>query len=78
MVPSHIGDSTSLLESQAEVETLLGNGVQDINPDDVERILWELREDIQTLSKELGFLMPLAPYFSWVPEIGPLIAVSPE
>ncbi len=60
----------SLLARQAEVETLLADGLTNIDPDKAESLVLETREDIKVLKAETAVFMPLTPYLGWVPQVG--------
>ncbi|WP_420627941.1 DUF4012 domain-containing protein [Candidatus Leptofilum sp.] len=68
----------SLLAQQTAAETLLANGLTNINPDDAEAIVRTVRADFVTLRDETAFLMPLMPHLGWVPEVGPLLVAAPH
>jgi len=67
----------SLQARQADVDTLLEGNVMQADPDAIEALVLGLRRDIVTIRDEAGFLVPLAPAFGWLPEVGPLLAEGP-
>ena len=68
----------SLLASQNEIEILMADGITNVDPDAAELLINGVREDVVVLDNEWGFLMPIAPYFSWLPKVGPLVASAPQ
>lgn len=68
----------SLLARQAEVEQLLTNGIQGLDADATEALVYGVRDDVVTLRDELGPLAYVAPYFDWLPRVGPLAAAAPH
>ncbi|MCA9954343.1 MAG: DUF4012 domain-containing protein [Anaerolineales bacterium] len=74
-----IGQATqSLLAQQTAVETLLANGLTNINPDEAEAMVQTVRRDFIVLRNETAFLMPLTPHLGWVPKVGPLLISAPQ
>jgi hypothetical protein len=74
-----IGRATqSLLAQQTVAETLLANGLTNINPDDAEAMVGTIRRDFVVLRDETAFLMPLLPRLGWVPTVGPLLISAPQ
>ena len=68
----------SLLAQQTAAETLLANGLTNINPDDAEAMVHTVRADFVVLRDETAILMPLMPKLGWVPEVGPLLVNAPH
>lgn len=66
-----------LLATQAEVETLMADGLTNIDPDRAEALIMETRQDIKTLKKETAVFMPLTPYLGWVPTVGSTLVNAP-
>jgi hypothetical protein len=74
-----IGRATqSLLAQQTAVETLLADGLTNINPDEAEAMVRTVRQDFVVLRDETAFLMPLMPRLGWVPKAGPLLVAAPH
>ncbi|MCP4427472.1 MAG: hypothetical protein GY803_23530, partial [Chloroflexi bacterium] len=67
----------SLQARQAEAETLLADGLTNIDPDAVEAMILGIRRDTVALKTETAVFMPLTPYLEWLPRIGPVIAAAP-
>lgn len=63
----------SLLDQQATAETLIANGLTNIDPDTAESMVKTIRHDFVVLRDETAFLMPLTPRLGWVPKVGPLL-----
>ena len=70
--------SSSLLARQAEIQQLADGGWQQINPDAAETLVLNLRADIVALKQDIGFLIPVLPYLSQLPDIGPLAESAPH
>lgn len=68
----------SLLSYQAEAETMMANGLQGLNPAEVEEMVLGMRVDVLTLKEETAVFMPLTPYLGWVPKVGPTLIAAPE
>ncbi|MCP4361849.1 MAG: DUF4012 domain-containing protein [Chloroflexi bacterium] len=67
----------SLQSQQTEIETLLAGGLTQIDPNQAEEMLTQVRNDVITLKKETAFIMPLTPYLGWVPKFGPTLVAAP-
>ncbi|MFW6068307.1 MAG: DUF4012 domain-containing protein, partial [Chloroflexota bacterium] len=59
---------------QVQAETLAANGIMTADPDQAEALVNDMRRDVVTLEREVGYLLPLGRYFSWIPRVGPLLA----
>jgi hypothetical protein len=70
--------STSLLNRQAQIEALTNAGWRESDPDAVEDLVLGLRADVEALNQDIGFLVPVLPYLSSLPEIGPLAVAAPH
>jgi hypothetical protein len=70
--------SSSLLARQAEIQQLADGGWQQIDPDAAEAMVLNLRADIVALKQDIGFLIPVLPYLSQLPDIGPLADAAPH
>ncbi len=68
----------SLLDQQATAETLMANGLTNIDPDTAESLVKTVRQDFVVLRDETAFMMPLTPRLGWVPKIGPLLVSAPQ
>ncbi|MBK7897744.1 MAG: DUF4012 domain-containing protein [Candidatus Promineifilaceae bacterium] len=68
----------SLLAQQTAVQTLLANGLTNINPDEAEAMVRTVRADFVVLRDETAFLMPLLPRLGWLPTVGPLLVSAPQ
>lgn len=67
----------SLQAQQSEVETLLAGGLSQLDPDDAEALVLDIRHDVVTLKRETAVFMSVMPHLKWVPRIGPLLADAP-
>ncbi len=67
----------SLLARQAQAETLLADGLTGLDPDAAEALVLGVRRDVVTLRDETAVFMPLTPYLTWLPQIGPLMPAAP-
>jgi len=68
----------SLLARQAEAETLLADGLTNLDPAAAEALVLGLRHDTMTLKTETAVFMPIMPYLGWLPKIGPPAANAPH
>ena len=68
----------SLLAAQGKAEALLAVGVTSADPNALESLLGEVRQDVVVLRDETAVFMPLTPYLGWVPELGPTLLVAPH
>lgn len=68
----------SLLERQTEAEQLLEAGPMNADPAAVEELLLGMRGDVVTLKEETAVFLPLAPYLTWLPQVGPLMPDAPH
>ncbi len=68
----------SLLDQQAAAESLMANGLTNIDPDTAETMIKTIRQDFVVLRDETDFLMPLTPRLGWVPKMGPLLVSAPQ
>ncbi|MCB8941448.1 MAG: DUF4012 domain-containing protein [Ardenticatenaceae bacterium] len=67
-----------LLGQQTAVQSLLENGLTNINPDDAEAMAQTVRTNFVVLRDETAFLMPMMPRLGWVPKVGPLLVAAPQ
>ncbi len=70
--------ASSLQAHQANVEMLLADGLTGIDPDAAEALVLGIRRDVVVLQRETAVFMSLAPYFGWLPRVGPLVEASPQ
>lgn len=68
----------ALLDRKAEIETLMADGLTNIEPDKAESLVMDTRENIQTLKEETAVFMPLTPYLGWVPKVGSTLVIAPS
>ncbi|MCB8966625.1 MAG: DUF4012 domain-containing protein [Ardenticatenaceae bacterium] len=66
----------SLLAAQTQVETLMAEGLAQIDPNEAEALLLQVRQDVVTLKRETAVFMPLTPYLTWLPRVGPLMPAA--
>ena len=69
--------TSSLLARQGELEQLAQNGWGTADPNALEATVLGAHRDVVALKNELAFLMPVLPYFSWLPEVGGLAKAAP-
>lgn len=67
----------SLLAAQPRLEALADAGLSQLDPDEAERLLLQVRRDVHTLRNESRIFRPLFPYLGGLPHIGPLIVKAP-
>lgn len=72
------GAARSLLAAQGRAETLLAGGVTQIDPDEAELLVMQVRGDVLTLKRETAFLMPVFTRLHWLPRVGPALAITPQ
>ena len=70
--------ASSLQARQAEAEMLLADGLTGIDPVAAEALVLGVRRDVVLVQRETAVFMPLAPYFGWLPRVGPLVEASPQ
>ena len=68
----------SLLDQQTAAETLMANGLTNIDPDAAESMVKTIRQEFVVLRDETAFLLPLTPHLGWVPKVGPLLLSAPQ
>lgn len=68
----------ALLAQQSQAESLLVNGITGVNPDEVEEMVLEMRENVQVLQRETAVFMPLLSHMEWIPRYGPTLAAAPQ
>ena len=68
----------ALQTNQTQAEGLLEQGITNINPDDAETLLNDIRANVTTIERETALFMPLAPRLGWVPKLGPSLVASPQ
>lgn len=64
---------SGLLSLQTSAETMMAAGIGGIEAAEAQDLVLEARQHLKTIKQETAFLMPLTPYFGWLPEIGPLV-----
>lgn len=75
----HIGGAVrSLLAVQTQAETMMAGGLTQIDPDEAEALVMQVRGDVLTLKNETAFLMPLLPRLHWLPTVGPTLSITPQ
>lgn len=60
-------------QMKQEAQSMLDNGITNIDPDKAEQMVLDARANFLTLQNETDFLIPLAPRLGWVPQVGPLL-----
>lgn len=59
---------------QEQAEALAADGILNVDPEQAEALVIDMRHDVVALEREVGFLLPLGAYFGWTPRVGPLLA----
>jgi hypothetical protein len=72
-----IKSSLSLVNRQDEIEELFDRGIMNTDPDTVNSLVQGTHDDLFTLNQSLSPITKVAPFFSWIPSIGPLLDASP-
>lgn len=67
----------SLQARPSEVETLLANGLTQLDPAAAEELVLGMRHDVAVLKRETAVFMPLMPYLGWVPRFGSTLTAAP-
>lgn len=70
--------SQSLIELQKVSQSLTDEGIAEIDIDHVESLVLDAHNDIVDLHNSSKPLLAIAPYLSWIPEVGPLISSAPH
>ena len=66
-----------LLARQADMEALMDGGLTAVDPDAVEQLILDSRQDILTIQKEAAPLLAIAPALGWLPKVGGLAVAAP-
>ncbi len=69
---------SSLMSRQDQAENLLADGLNGLEANAVEDLVFGMRSDVVNLTNEISFLIPVLPYFGWVPIVGPLASAAPQ
>lgn len=69
--------SQSLAARQTQVEELMSNGLMQVDPDEAETLVLDIRADVANLSSAAGPFASVAPLFDWLPRLGPTLAAAP-
>lgn len=68
----------SLLGYQSQAEAMMAQGLDRLDGDALEEMVFDMRRDVLTLQHETALFMPLAPALSWLPKVGSTVAVAPQ
>jgi hypothetical protein len=68
----------SLLDSQAQAQAMMDDGIMTTEPEAAETLILDVRKDVIDLDEALGPLLPIGKLFGWIPKIGPVLAAGPE
>ena len=68
----------SLLAQQTQIETMMADGISNIDPDTAEALVMDVRRDVKIIKDETAIFMPLTPYLGWLPEVGSLVVAAPH
>ena len=66
-----------LVRSARAAQELLTVGPRELDPDVVGSLLRDARRDTLTLKRSVGWLAPLGPRLTWLPQIGPVLGEAP-
>ena len=58
---------------QTTAESLLADGLTEIDPNTAVQLTHDIRRDVVALRDETAIFMPLTPYLTWLPRVGPLM-----
>lgn len=70
--------ANNLQAHQTAAESLLADGLTQIDPIAAEELVLGLRRDVVVLQRETAVFMPITPYLGWLPRVGPLVAAAPQ
>ncbi len=70
--------SQSLEQLQNVAQTIPSDGINTLDFDQVESLLIDARRDIAAVHSSTKPIYGILPYLSWIPEVGPLLASTPE
>lgn len=68
----------NLLAYQEQVEPLLAGGLTQLDADQAEAMVLDVRQQIVVLKRETAVFMPLTPALTSLPKVGPLLAQAPQ
>lgn len=68
----------SLLAQQTAAESIMADGLTNIDPETAEEMLFSVRQNVVTLREEMAVFMPLTAYLGWLPRIGSLAEAAPH
>ncbi|MEM7330882.1 MAG: DUF4012 domain-containing protein [Chloroflexota bacterium] len=68
----------SLRQSQIQLQTMLTGGITQLDGDEVEALILDVRQDILSIESETAVFYPLLIRLNWVPTVGPTLAVTPQ
>lgn len=67
----------SLMNQEDRLRQLAAGDLSQIDPDEAEDIVLQVRQDVHTLRDESYFFRPIMPYLGWLPAVGPTIVAAP-
>jgi hypothetical protein len=68
----------SLQSHVSTAESLLANGWREMDVDTAVQLTHDLRQDVVALNQEVAIFLPLTPYLTWLPRIGPIMPYADE
>lgn len=68
----------TLDQLKIEAQKMSDDGITSLDFDQIEKLATDARLDFVALNNSTKPLYDILPYFSWVPEIGPLLAAAPQ
>jgi len=67
-----------LEQLQDVAQTIPSDGIYTLDFDQIESLLIDARRDIAAVHSSMKPIYGILPYLSWIPEVGPLLASTPE
>lgn len=68
----------ALLEHQEKAQTMLAGGWQQVDPDEAEALVYNLRHHVVILKEESALFMPIATRLGWLPRLGATLENAPQ
>ncbi len=68
----------SLRNSQIQLQSMLDGGITQLEGDEIESLVLDVRQDILTIESETIVFYPLLTRLEWIPTVGPMLAITPQ